>query len=267
MRSPLAAWRGGVRWPLLLLGILAALIVAIAVCEAIGWPFLVSPVQNWLSSTLDRKVTFGDTDDKGVRIGLIGSVRVTAASIEIGSPTWSKQPHMLLAKDAHLKLGYLDLWRAYRGQPLHIDTLEAASARRRLRASRRRSCLVAVRRQEEDRRDRQALGVADLRHAPRRRRARGVRRCRAAGRHRCPVRAQRRQWPWCRGHCRAIGRCIGRVVGHSGRFVVQRRAGHHGACRSAGGLRVVGGRTSGTERRARAGSVSTRSASTASFRC
>ena len=127
MRSPLAAWRTGVRWPLVVIGTFAALVVAVLFCEAIGWPFLVSPVQSRLAAALDRRVVFGDDTSQGVRIGLIGSVRVRAASIEIGAPTWSKQPHMLLAKDAYLKLGYVDLWRAWRGEPLHIDTLEAAS--------------------------------------------------------------------------------------------------------------------------------------------
>ncbi len=126
MRSPLAAWRGGVRWPLLSLAVLVALVVVIGACEAAGWPFLVSPVQHWLSSTLDRRVAFGDDSDRRVRIGLIGSVRIQAASIEIGAPAWSQAPHMLLARDARLKLGYIDLFRAWRGQPLHIAELEAS---------------------------------------------------------------------------------------------------------------------------------------------
>lgn len=128
MRNPLAAWRAGVRWPLGLLMVLAALVVIVGICEAIGWPFLVGPVQRQLASTLDRRVVFGTDPNtaSGVRIGLLGSVRVKAASIEIGAPSWSNAPHMLLAKDASLKLGYLDVWRAWRGGPLHIASLEAA---------------------------------------------------------------------------------------------------------------------------------------------
>jgi uncharacterized protein involved in outer membrane biogenesis len=128
MRTPLAAWRAGVRWPLAVLSSLALLVAAVLVCEAIGWPFLAGPAQRQLSKMLDRRVEFG-TDPavaSGVRIGLLGSVRVRAASIEIGAPAWSQAPHMLLAKDAYLKLGYLDLWRAWRGQPLHVRSLEAA---------------------------------------------------------------------------------------------------------------------------------------------
>ena len=38
MKSPLDAWRAGARAPLVLVGILAALLAAIVICEAIGIP-------------------------------------------------------------------------------------------------------------------------------------------------------------------------------------------------------------------------------------
>jgi uncharacterized protein involved in outer membrane biogenesis len=60
-----------------------------------------------------------------VRIGLLGGIRVHADAIEIGPPPWSPTRHTMLARDAILKLGYLDLWRAYRGQTLHVRALEA----------------------------------------------------------------------------------------------------------------------------------------------
>ena len=129
MRSPLAAWRAGVRWPLATLAVVAALVIVVAACELAGWPFLVSPMQGWLAKALDRRVVFGGDAASGgrTRIGLIGSVRITAPSIEIGAPSWSQAPHMLLVKDARLELGYFALWRAWRGEPLHVDDLEAAS--------------------------------------------------------------------------------------------------------------------------------------------
>ncbi len=104
--------------------LLLALAVAIGLCEAAGWPFLVAPMQRWLTHTLDRRIAFGG-DGSGVRIGLVGSVRVQAASLEIGAPTWSSAPHMVRAANAQLKLGYGDLWRAWRGEPLHIRELRA----------------------------------------------------------------------------------------------------------------------------------------------
>jgi len=129
MRTPLAAWRAGVRWPLALIALVAALFVAILVCEAIGWPFLVGPIQHRLEAMLDRRVVLGGDAQpaSGVRIGLLGSVRVRAGSIEIGAPAWSPTPHTLLAREANLKLGYVDLWRAWHGAPLRIASLDAAS--------------------------------------------------------------------------------------------------------------------------------------------
>lgn len=128
MRSPLAAWRGGTRWPLILLSLVAALVIAVAICEAIGWPFLAGPLQRAAAKALDRKVVLGpgEHDHSGTRIYLLGSVRLRTPALEIASPSWSDAPHMLKARDVYLKLGYLDLWHAYKGQPLHVKALEAA---------------------------------------------------------------------------------------------------------------------------------------------
>jgi len=127
MSNPLAAWRAGVRWPAASLAVAVALVIGVLVCEAIGWPFLVSPVQKWLAAALDRRVEFNDQagGKSGVRLGLLGGIKVTAERIEVGAPSWSKEPHMLLARDAKLHLGYFALWRAWRGEPLHIAALEA----------------------------------------------------------------------------------------------------------------------------------------------
>jgi uncharacterized protein involved in outer membrane biogenesis len=127
MKSPVAAWRRGTRWPLLSLGLVGVLVVAVLICEAVGWPFLVGPVQRTLARTLDREVVFGrGADDPGVRIGLLGSVRVTASSLRIGAPAWSKEAHTVVAEDARLRLGYGDLFRAWRGGRLHVSQLVAA---------------------------------------------------------------------------------------------------------------------------------------------
>ena len=119
------------------LAFVGVLVIAFGICEAMGWPFLAAPMQRWLSSTLERRVSFasdrpsdpagGPASDPRVQIHLLGGIDIAAAHIEIGAPAWSRAPHMLLARDARLSLGYGDLWRASRGQPLRIRALRAAA--------------------------------------------------------------------------------------------------------------------------------------------
>jgi len=108
MKNPVSAWKAGTRWPLLLSGASLAIVIGVGVGEATGWPWLVSPVQSWLSKTLDRRVDFGSesrSDTGRTRIGLIGSVQVRAARIAIAAPQWSQAPHTMLALDASLTSG------------------------------------------------------------------------------------------------------------------------------------------------------------------
>lgn len=116
--------RGGA----LIIGLMIALLVAVGICEALGWPFLAAPAQRWLSSTLQRRVSFSadDAASPRVQIRLLGRIEVRAPYLEIAAPAWSAAPHMLLARDAVLKLRYIDLWRAYRGEALRVRELRAA---------------------------------------------------------------------------------------------------------------------------------------------
>ncbi len=114
--------------------LLAAVAIGFGVGESAGWPFLGGPLQRWVGQTIDRRVSFSaDAALKPVlRIHLLGGVKVEAAHIEIGAPAWSSAPHMLLARDAQLTLGYGDLIRAGFGAPLHIRALRAAELDLRL---------------------------------------------------------------------------------------------------------------------------------------
>ncbi|CAN5710481.1 AsmA family protein [soil metagenome] len=115
-------------WPWGLAAFFAAIVIAVGVCEAMGWPFLAAPIQRFMARTLDREVRFAKDADSAstMRFGLIGSVRAQADTIFIGAPGWSKAPYTLFARDASIKFGYLDLWHAYRGGPLTIRALKAA---------------------------------------------------------------------------------------------------------------------------------------------
>jgi AsmA family protein len=116
------------RGRLIVAGVLALVVIGFGVGESLGWPFLGAPMQRWMGQTLDRRVSF--SADPAVKpvvlIHLLGGVKVEAAYMEIGAPAWSKAPHMLLARDARLTLGYGNLIQAGFGAPLHIRALRAA---------------------------------------------------------------------------------------------------------------------------------------------
>lgn len=122
------------RWAVISAGAVALLAGLVAVGEASGWPFLIGPLQSRLAAAAERRIVVGDApQERGrARIGLIGSVRLDAPAVEIGAPAWSEAPHMVRARDVHLRLSYTDLWRVYRGGPLRIHELRASELDARL---------------------------------------------------------------------------------------------------------------------------------------
>lgn len=123
------------RWPYAVAAALLGAIGAVAIGEALGWPFLGAPVQRFLSERLDRRVVLSDgggpdTDphvvhDEAFRVRFIGGLRLRTTQLEIAAPAWSSAPHLLLARDVELDLAYTDLWRARRGQRLRVERLQA----------------------------------------------------------------------------------------------------------------------------------------------
>lgn len=116
-----------VRWTVWAAAFAAVVVVTFGLCEALGWPFLAAPMQRWVGETLQRRVSLGadPTVPPKAAIHLLGGIELTAPYLEIGAPAWSAMPRSLVAHDARLRLGYLDLWRAGRGQPLHLRELQA----------------------------------------------------------------------------------------------------------------------------------------------
>jgi len=112
------------------LGVGAAgiLVLAFALGEATGWPILVAPLERQLTRALDRPVRLrGDAGDARFEIRLLPAVRIRAEHVRVDAPAWSTTPHLLLARDLELELGYGDLFRAARGAPVHVRHLSAAS--------------------------------------------------------------------------------------------------------------------------------------------
>ncbi|WP_394787251.1 AsmA family protein [Rhodoferax sp.] len=113
--------------------LLLGLAGAVAVGEWLGWPFLAGPLQNLLSDKLARRISFEPQAGAAVselpkfQVRFIGGIRANAAQLLIASPEWSTAPHMLQAQDVKLELRYIDLWRAYQGQRVRIQSLQAST--------------------------------------------------------------------------------------------------------------------------------------------
>lgn len=103
-----------------------------ALGESLAWPWLAEPLQRRLALVLGRSVSLVEpapthaAASGGLRLHLLGGLRFESSRIEIGAPAWSAAPFLVRADDVVLTLRYMDLWRAYRGQRLHIQGLQAA---------------------------------------------------------------------------------------------------------------------------------------------
>ena len=128
------------RWPMFAAAAVVTVVVAVAVGEWLGWPFLAAPLQRVLSAQMDRRVVFAVPADaivptptstlspeKPFRIRFLGGVHMYLPAVEVGPPTWSKTPHMFIAREVDIHLRYIDLWRAYFGQQIRVDSLQAAT--------------------------------------------------------------------------------------------------------------------------------------------
>jgi AsmA family protein len=124
-----------------------SLVAGFGVNEWLGWPWLAGPLQSVLSTRLQRPVLFAaatapaptlaasaastaPTDVSAARqptfrLQLWGEIDLQAAQLSVGAPDWSKATHLLRAQDLKLRLRYFDLWRAWQGQALRIESLRA----------------------------------------------------------------------------------------------------------------------------------------------
>jgi uncharacterized protein involved in outer membrane biogenesis len=117
-----------------LLAALALLILAFAVCEAIGWPFLRGPIERALTRGLARPVEIG----RDFRLHLLGAVRIRGESLVIRAPAAGpllrdaagRPRDFLDASGVALALPYstvLALARGRHDRPLAVSSLDVAS--------------------------------------------------------------------------------------------------------------------------------------------
>lgn len=123
-------WRG---WALGVAVLVGLLVVAVGVCEWLGWPFLRRPAEQWLSQKLDRSVTFEGEGRSAWQLRLIGNLRLKTHSLTIGPPSWSTLGSPTVqATEAALVLRYGDLLAVRDGGPLRVKALRADDLNLRL---------------------------------------------------------------------------------------------------------------------------------------
>ncbi|MDB6000582.1 MAG: hypothetical protein JWP52_2281 [Rhizobacter sp.] len=116
------------------LGTLAVIVLALALGEIAGWPFLRGPVERKLTEAMQRQVTLGD----GFRVRFLGSLRVRTDTLAVAPPDWdtgkSEPSPFVNATDAYLKVPYSTLWGLYRKSeaPVRIAALEVGDLQARL---------------------------------------------------------------------------------------------------------------------------------------
>ena len=122
------------RWQYGILSVLLFIVIAFAIGEGLGWPFLGTPLERLLTERLERRVSFSANTTQKILISnksevdkfsirFLGGVELHAPQLEIAAPIWSKYPYFLHASDVILELRYIDLWRVYRAQSPKIEHL------------------------------------------------------------------------------------------------------------------------------------------------
>jgi uncharacterized protein involved in outer membrane biogenesis len=103
----------------ILLLLVGLLVVALIICEALGWPFLRAPAEHFMSQQLDRTVRL----TAPFRLHLLGGIRLSADGLWISSPQQFDAPHLVDAKKVALSLRYSDLLNRDASEPMRIKSL------------------------------------------------------------------------------------------------------------------------------------------------
>jgi AsmA family protein len=105
----------------------AVLVLLVALFELLGWPFLRQPLQNLVASRSGLPTTLAE----GFKLRLIGPPRLNVGHLHLGAaPALAPDlevPHLLDAREVHLRWRWSALWRWRQGERLRVRTLQAAA--------------------------------------------------------------------------------------------------------------------------------------------
>ena len=107
---------------------LLAVGLALAVGESMGWPFLAAPVQHVFQQKTGRTLRWGADTGRGparVALHFWGGIHFQSPMLQVGAPDWSQAPYLLSAQEVDVRLRYGDVWRAWQGQQLVVQSLAA----------------------------------------------------------------------------------------------------------------------------------------------
>lgn len=115
------------RWALAVTaGLLLLLTALFTVGELMAWPWLAEPLERRLSQRLQREVKLNANGTRqGLRIHLLGGVRVQSDHLWVAGPSWNAERPTLRASGVQMSLRYSDLWALRQGAPLRIKSLVA----------------------------------------------------------------------------------------------------------------------------------------------
>lgn len=101
--------------------VLLTLLLSVAICEALGWPFLKQPLQNLMQDKLERTVKI----EAPFKLKLIGGIHLKAGGLWISAPEGFSEPNLADAHNVELRLRYSDLWNIKPGEPYVIKSITA----------------------------------------------------------------------------------------------------------------------------------------------
>lgn len=102
-----------------LLILFSSAILAVIICEALGWPFLREPAERFASKQLERTVRI----EQPFNLKLVGGVKLNVAGLYISAPKEFDAPHFIDTKNIALNLRYSDLFNFKKSNQLRIKSL------------------------------------------------------------------------------------------------------------------------------------------------